>query len=165
MKLFNIFKNKKSESENTKEILSPTNGELIGLSEVPDQVFSQKMMGDGFAIKSNDGIITSPVNGSVEMIFDTKHAIGLKDENGREILIHLGIDTVNLKGKGFEVFVNVGDKVKAGDKLIKMDVNFIKENATSDISPIIFTNLNENETVSIITGEVSRLEKNRIFIK
>lgn len=165
MKLFNIFKNKKSESENTKEILSPTNGELIDLSEVPDQVFSQKMMGDGFAIKSNDGIITSPVNGSVEMIFDTKHAIGLKDENGREILIHLGIDTVNLKGKGFEVFVNAGDKVKAGDKLIKMDVNFIKENATSDISPIIFTNLNENETVSIITGEVSRLEKNRIFIK
>lgn len=165
MKLFNIFKNKKSESENTKEILSPTNGELIDLSEVPDQVFSQKMMGDGFAIKSNDGIITSPVNGSVEMIFDTKHAIGLKDENGREILIHLGIDTVNLKGKGFEVFVNARDKVKAGDKLIKMDVNFIKENATSDISPIIFTNLNENETVSIITGEVSRLEKNRIFIK
>lgn len=165
MKLFNIFKNKKMESENTKGILSPTNGELLELSEVPDQVFSQKMMGDGFAMKSSDGIIVSPVNGSVEMIFDTKHAIGLKDENGREILIHLGIDTVNLKGEGFEVFVNTGDKVKAGDKLIKMDVDFIKSNATSEISPVIFTNLNGNETVSVTTGEVSRLENNRIFIK
>ena len=165
MRIFNIFKNKKSESKNTNEILSPTNGELLELSEVPDQVFSQKIMGDGFAIKSNDGNIVSPVNGTVEMIFDTKHAIGLKDENGREILIHLGIDTVNLNGEGFEVFVATGDKIKAGDKLIKMNVNFIKENATSDISPIIFTNLKENESVSVVTGVVSSLEKNRIFVK
>ena len=159
--MFNIFKKNKDKNE----ILSPVNGEILELSQVPDQVFSQKIMGDGFAIKSTDGIITSPINGTVEMIFDTKHAIGLKDLNGREILIHLGIDTVNLKGEGFNVFVNAGDKVKAGDKLIEMDVKFIKENATSDISPVIFTNLNENESVSIVTGTVSSLEKNRIFVK
>lgn len=165
-KIFNIFKSNKNTKENSSnEIVSPTNGQILELSEVPDQVFSQKLMGDGFAIKSTDGIIVSPINGTVEMIFETKHAIGLKDTNGREVLIHLGIDTVNLKGEGFNVFVNVGDKVKAGDKLIEMDVDFIKANAPSDISPIIFTNLNENESVSVITGDVNILEKNRIYVK
>ena len=165
-KLFNIFKGNKNTQENlSNEIISPTNGQILELSEVPDQVFSQKLMGDGFAIKSTDGIIVSPINGTVEMIFETKHAIGLKDANGRELLIHLGIDTVNLKGEGFNVFVNVGDKVKAGDKLIEMDVEFIKANAPSDISPVIFTNLNENESVSVVTGDVNRLEKNRISVQ
>lgn len=165
-KLFNIFKGNKNTEENlSNEIVSPTNGKILELSEVPDQVFSQKLMGDGFAIQSTDGIIVSPINGTVEMVFETKHAIGLKDSNGRELLIHLGIDTVNLKGEGFNVFVNVGDTVKAGDKLIEMDVEFIKANAPSDISPVIFTNLNKNESVSVITGDVNRLEKNRISIK
>lgn len=165
-KIFNIFKSNKNNKDNLhNEIVSPTNGQILDLSEVPDEVFSQKLMGDGFAMKSNDGIILSPINGTVEMIFETKHAIGLKDTNGKEILIHLGIDTVNLKGEGFNVFVNIGDKIKVGDKLIEMDLDFIKANAPSDISPVIFTNLNENESVSVITGDINALEKNRIFVK
>lgn len=161
MGIFDMFKKKKQEE---KGIIALTNGELLEITEVPDEVFSNKIMGDGFAIKSNDGIIVSPVDGTVEMIFDTKHAVGLKADNGLEILIHLGVDTVNLKGEGFEVFVNAGDKVSAGDKLIKMDVDFIQKNAKSDISPIIFTNLEENQSVKVITGKVVAKEENRIEI-
>lgn len=161
MGIFDMFKKKKQEE---KGIIALTNGELLEITEVPDEVFSNKIMGDGFAIKSNDGIIVSPVDGTVEMVFDTKHAVGLKADNGLEILIHLGVDTVNLKGEGFEVFVNAGDKVSAGDKLIKMDVDFIQKNAKSDISPIIFTNLEENQRVKVITGKVVAKEENRIEI-
>ncbi|CEH34975.1 PTS sugar transporter subunit IIA [Romboutsia lituseburensis] len=161
MGIFDMFKKKKQEE---KGIIALTNGELLEITEVPDEVFSNKIMGDGFAIKSNDGIIVSPVDGTVEMVFDTKHAVGLKADNGLEILIHLGVDTVNLKGEGFEVFVNAGDKVSAGDKLIKMDVDFIQKNAKSDISPIIFTNLEENQSVKVITGKVVAKEENRIEI-
>ncbi|WP_270940041.1 PTS sugar transporter subunit IIA [Romboutsia lituseburensis] len=161
MGIFNMFKKKKQEE---KGIIALTNGELLEITEVPDEVFSNKIMGDGFAIKSTDGIIVSPVDGTVEMVFDTKHAVGLKADNGLEILIHLGVDTVNLKGEGFEVFVNAGDKVSAGDKLIKMDVDFIQKNAKSDISPVIFTNLEENQSVKVITGKVVAKEENRIEI-
>lgn len=161
MGIFDMFKKKKQEE---KGIIALTNGELLEITEVPDEVFSNKIMGDGFAIKSTDGIIVSPVDGTVEMVFDTKHAVGLKADNGLEILIHLGVDTVNLKGEGFEVFVNAGDKVSAGDKLIKMDVDFIQKNAKSDISPVIFTNLEENQNVKVITGKVVAKEENRIEI-
>lgn len=158
MGLFDVFKNKKD------VFLSPTNGELLDLSVVPDEMFSQKMMGDGFAMKSSDGIIVSPIDGTVELIFDTKHAIGLKNNKGQEILIHLGVDTVNLKGEGFTVFVETGEKIKAGQKLIEMDVDFVKSNAKSDLSPVIFTNLGENECVSFSPGPVSQSENNRISI-
>lgn len=160
MGIFDIFKKKNKSSI----ILAPTNGEILELSYVPDEVFSNKIMGDGFAIKSNDGVIVSPVDATVEMIFDTKHAMGLKTDDGLELLIHLGIDTVNLKGEGFEIFTNVGDKVKAGDKIMKMDVDFIKNNATSDISPIIFTSLEDGQSVKVVTGVVEAKEENRIEI-
>lgn len=164
MSLFKIFKNKKDSNNNT-EIISPINGELLDLDSVPDDVFSKKIMGDGFAFKSNDGIIVSPINGTVEMIFDTKHAIGIKGLDDKEILIHLGIDTVNLKGEGFKVFVKEGDKIKAGQKLIEMNIDFVSKNAKSDISPVIFTNLKEDEKISLTKGNVTQLEKNRIFIE
>ena len=161
MGIFDMFKKNKPQNNG---ILCPTNGELLEITEVPDEVFSNKIMGDGFAIKSSDGMIVSPVDATIEMVFDTKHAIGLKTKEGLEILIHLGIDTVNLKGEGFEVFVNAGDSVNAGDKLIKMDVDFVQQNAKSDISPVIFTNLEENQTVKVITGKVEAKENNRIEI-
>ena len=163
MGLFDIFKKSKKE-EQIKGIVSPTNGELLDISKVPDEVFSTKMMGDGFAMKSEDGIIVSPVDGKVGVVFETKHAVILQSKEGREILIHLGIDTVNLKGKGFEVFVNVGDEVKAGDKLVKMDVPFIEANAKSAISPVIFTNLDAGESIKVIEGSVKAGEANRVEI-
>lgn len=165
MAFLNFLKKNKDSVDKIDTIVSPTTGELLDLTVIPDEVFSQKMMGDGFAIKSNDGIILSPVNGVVEMIFDTKHAIGLKSNSGKEILIHLGVDTVNLKGEGFEVFVEAGQKINIGDKLIQMDVDFIKKNAKSELSPVIFTNLETNESISFISGNVNALEENRIFIE
>lgn len=162
MGIFDIFK--KSKKEDKKGIVSLTNGELLDITKVPDEVFSTKMMGDGFAIKSNDGIIVSPVDGKIGVVFETKHAIIIESTEGKEILIHLGIDTVNLKGEGFEVFVNVGDEVKAGDKLVKMDVEFIEANAKSSISPVIFTNLESNESIKVIEGPVSVGEANRVEI-
>ena len=162
MGIFDIFK--KSKKEDKKGIVSLTNGELLDITKVPDEVFSTKMMGDGFAIKSNDGVIVYPVDGKIGVVFETKHAIIIESTEGKEILIHLGIDTVNLKGEGFEVFVNVGDEVKAGDRLVKMDVEFIEANAKSSISPVIFTNLESNESIKVIEGPVSVGEANRVEI-
>ena len=145
-------------------ILSLTNGELLELSSVPDEVFSSKLMGDGFAIKSNDGVIYSPVDGTVEVIFPTKHAVIIKSDAGREILIHMGIETVKLEGKGFDLNVEVGTQVNAGDKIAKMDLEYINKNATSSITPVIFTNLEENEKVMVKTGICNSKENNRVSI-
>ena len=160
MGLFNIFK--KKEEKKDLVLVSPVNGELLDISNVPDEVFAQKMMGDGFAVKSNDGLVVSPVDAEVQLVFETKHAIGLKTESGLEMLIHFGVDTVKLKGEGFEVFVEAGDKVKVGDKLMQVNLDYIKENAKSDISPIIFTNLEEGKVVKVDLGKVTAGEEGRI---
>ena len=114
-------------------------GKVVALNEVPDDCFAQKIMGDGMAIEIENENIVAPVNGEVIMTFPTKHAIGIKTSNGSEILIHLGINTVELNGEGFENFVNIGDKVKTGDLIAKVDINYIKKNNKSLISPIIVT--------------------------
>ncbi|OEH94338.1 glucose-specific PTS transporter subunit IIBC [Bacillus solimangrovi] len=129
--------------------ITPVKGDILPISEVPDKVFSEKMMGDGFAVRPTDGVVVSPADATVVNVFPTKHAIGLKTTTGREILIHFGIDTVKLKGEGFEVSVKQGDKVKKGDKLMKVDLGYIEKNATSIVTPIVFTNLQEGEYISI----------------
>ncbi|WP_028784999.1 glucose-specific PTS transporter subunit IIBC [Thalassobacillus devorans] len=135
--------------------VSPLQGEIMPITEVPDQVFSGKMMGDGFAIKPADGKVVSPVNGKILNVFPTKHAIGIQAENGTEVLIHIGIDTVKLKGEGFEAFIEEGDEVKQGQELMKVDFDYVKEHATSTITPVIFTNLQEGQEVKIAKpGEV-----------
>lgn len=135
-----MFKNLfKKESSNTK-IYAPINGEIVSLEEVPDPVFSQKMMGDGIAIKPNEGKVYSPVDGEVVQIPETKHAIGLRTGDGIEILIHIGLETVSLEGKGFTINVNTGDKVSVGDSLMEFDLEYVRDNASSDISPIVITN-------------------------
>lgn len=161
MSIFDIFKKNKNRKKEV-EILAPVTGELLDISEVPDEAFAQKMMGDGFAVKSYDGIVLSPVDAEVALVFETKHAIGLKTDDGLELLIHFGIDTVKLGGQGFEVLVKQGDRVKAGDKLMKADIEFIKANATSDITPVVFTNLEEGKSVQLISGDVMSGEKERI---
>lgn len=128
---------------------APIKGELKSITEVPDQVFAGRMMGDGFAIVPSEGTIVSPVNGKIVNLFPTKHAIGILSDTGREILIHVGIDTVNLKGKGFETLVSENEIVEPGQPLLKVDLEYIKEHATSTITPIVFTNLAEGEKVVI----------------
>lgn len=160
-----IFKGKKESPQVKKEeIAALTNGELVSICEVPDEVFSTKMMGDGFAMKTTDGIIVSPVAGKIGSVFPTKHAITINSVDGREILIHLGVDTVKLKGEGFEVFVKENEDIKVGDKLAKMDVDFIEANAKSSMPIVIFTNLQEEEAVKTTTGSAKAGELNRIEI-
>ena len=160
----NLFKSNK-EAEVKKEVIAPlTNGELVNISQVPDEVFSSKMMGDGFAMKTNDGIIVSPVEGKIVTIFPTKHAVTIESVDGREVLIHLGVDTVNLKGEGFETFVEENQTVKVGDKLVKMDVEFIEKNAKSSMPIVVFTNLSEEESVKLVEGNVNAGELGKIEI-
>lgn len=148
------------------EIVMPIQGEIVPIAEVPDQVFAQKMMGDGFAIKPTEGLVVSPVNGKIINAFPTKHALGILSEGGREILIHFGLDTVNLKGEGFELLVQEGDTISVGQPLLKADVSYIEKNAKSSITPIVFTNLTDGEQVVIEKqGNVKREEKGIVTIK
>ncbi|MFC5712478.1 glucose-specific PTS transporter subunit IIBC [Thalassorhabdus alkalitolerans] len=145
---------------NEKELFSPASGEILDISEVPDEVFAGKMMGDGFAINPSENIFVSPVDGTIINVFPTKHAIGIKSENGLEILLHIGIDTVNMKGEGFEVFVEEGEKVKAGQPLVKADLDLIERKAKSAITPLVFTNLTDGEYIQVTkNGQVLKEEK------
>lgn len=139
----------KGDVDGDDSLVSPIKGQLVPITEVPDPVFAGKMMGDGFAIIPSEGTVVSPVDGKIVNLFPTKHAIGIMADSGREILIHFGIDTVKLKGEGFETLVGENDEVKKGQPLLKVDLDFIKENATSTTTPIIFTNLAEGESVQI----------------
>lgn len=131
---------KKTEKQTEETVYAPLTGRLLSLEDVPDPVFSQKMMGDGMAIEPSEGTLVSPVEGEIIQLFHTKHAIGIKSLTGMEILLHIGLETVAMNGEGFEAFVKEGDKVKPGDKLITFDLNLIKEKAASTITPIIITN-------------------------
>ncbi|QAS51856.1 glucose-specific PTS transporter subunit IIBC [Halobacillus litoralis] len=148
------------------EFVSPIKGRIMQITEVPDQVFSGKMMGDGFAIEPEDGKIVSPINGKVLNVFPTKHAIGLEADNGMEILIHIGIDTVSLKGEGFTDKIAEGDEVKQGQSLMEVDLNYLKENAPSVVTPIVFTNLQEGQSVNVkASGQVNHNDPDIIEIK
>ncbi|MCS4485381.1 glucose-specific PTS transporter subunit IIBC [Staphylococcus americanisciuri] len=139
-------------------VAAPLKGEVLPLSEVPDQVFSEKMMGDGIAIRPTEGKVCAPFNGRVQMVFPTKHAIGLTSEDGLELLIHVGLDTVKLEGQCFDVLVEEGQEIKTGDVLMTFDLDYIKEHAKSDITPIIVTqadvtNLDYTTASTVTTGD------------
>lgn len=134
-------------------IVAPLDGKILSLSQVPDKVFSQKVVGDGFAIEPANGEVVSPVNGTVSTVLDSKHAVGITADNGLELIVHFGIDTVNLKGEGFSALVNAGDKVKAGQPLLKVDLDVVRAKAPSIITPIIFTNL-DGRTVVAPEGKI-----------
>jgi glucose-specific phosphotransferase system IIBC component len=147
------------------DIVMPVNGELMDISNVPDTVFSQKMTGDGFAVLPHDGKICSPVYGKVFNVFPSKHAIGIMSDGGKEVLVHFGVNTVKLKGKGFTILVQEGDLVSAGQPIMEVDLAFVKENAPSIISPIIFSNLPEGASVTLNkTGVLKAGEANIVTI-
>ena len=123
------------------EIAAPLTGKVIPVTEVPDPVFAEKVLGDGIAVDPTEGTVYSPVDGTIFQIAHTFHAMGIESDDGLEILVHLGIDTVKLEGKGFQSFVEVGQKVKKGDKIMEMDIGFIREQGLSPMSPCIITNL------------------------
>lgn len=137
-------------------LASPMIGKVVKLADVPDEVFASGAMGAGIAIDPTDGIVVAPANAEVTLLFPTKHAIGLKTEDGLELLIHVGMDTVSLAGKGFKSFVEAGDTVQAGQKLLEFDVNTIKEAGLPVIAPIVITNSADFEDV--LTTQESRID-------
>lgn len=136
-------------------IASPLIGNVVALENVPDEVFASGAMGKGIAVDPADGVVVAPANAEVSLVFPTNHAIGLKTENGAEILIHIGMDTVSLAGKGFKNFVEVGDKVTPGQKLLEFDVNAIRAAGLPVITPIIVTN-------SDVYTDVLRTQEGRV---
>ncbi|MBU5470888.1 glucose PTS transporter subunit IIA [Falcatimonas sp. MSJ-15] len=131
-------------------ISSPITGIAADLATAPDEAFAGRMMGDGAVVTPTDAVIVAPEDGEVAFVFDTKHAIGFMGDSGVSLLLHIGIDTVKLDGKGFEVFVENGQKVKKGDKLMQIDMDYIKENAPSLCSPILCTELEDNQRIKLL---------------
>jgi len=141
-------------------ILSPLNGKAIALEEVPDSTFATGILGLGAAVEPSEGKIVAPYDGTVETLFDTKHAIGLNLLNGAELLVHIGINTVELKGEGFTAHVAEGDSFKKGQTLITFDIDFIKKKGYNVVTPVIISNSdNYSKIERIANGEVKTLEK------
>lgn len=144
----------------TEIIQSPIKGEAVPLSEVNDGVFSEGILGKGVAIKPSEGIVVSPISGIVTATFDTKHAIGLTTDSGMELLIHVGIDTVQLNGEGYEYFVEKGQRVNVGDKLMEFDLEGIASKGYSVITPVVITNSAEyGDIISLTKSGVSHGEQ------
>ncbi|ADQ13640.1 PTS sugar transporter subunit IIA [Halanaerobium hydrogeniformans] len=152
--MFNIFKQKEI------YINAPFKGEIIQLQDVADQAFAQKMLGDGFAIIPEENILQSPVSGEIIQIFPTGHALGIKTKNDLEVLVHIGIDTVELAGQGFKKLVKQGEKVEVGRALIEFDLDYIKENSPSIATPVIITNMEKVKNMELLkTASVRAGEK------
>ena len=136
-------------------ISSPMTGIAAKLSTAPDEAFAAGMMGQGAIVIPKDPIVRAPEDGEVSFVFDTKHALGFVTDTGIELLIHVGIDTVKLNGQGFEVFVQNGQKVKKGEPLLRLDLEYLTENAPSLASPVVCTELTENQKVRLLKeGEI-----------
>lgn len=157
---FNLFKKEKKELQ----IYAPVSGKIIPIEEVPDPVFCQKMMGEGVAVIPTDGNIHAPVDGEVIQVAPTKHAVGILAKDGTEILIHVGLETVSLQGEGFQVAVQTGDKVLAGQLLIEVDWEYIKTHAKSTVTPIVITNSLEGDKQYIITEEKDSIQGKTVIL-
>ena len=139
---------KKEEQVNEVVLSSYMKGKVVDITEVPDPVFAQKMMGDGFAIIP-EGKLISPVAGEIIQVFPTKHAFGIKSGDV-EILIHVGLETVAMKGEGFDVAVSAGDRVEVGQTLLTYDLELVKEKAKDIITPCVITNMDAVENIEVL---------------
>lgn len=135
------------------QVVAPVDGTLIPITEVADDVFSGKMMGDGFGAQPSADAIVAPVSGTISSVFPTKHAIGITTAEGLEVLVHLGLDTVELNGEPFTVAVEAGAAVKAGDSLATMDRAKVKESGRDDTVVVVYTNMDLLKTMPTITEQ------------
>lgn len=132
------------------KVYSPMKGEVIAIENVPDETFADKVMGDGVAVIPSDVIVRAPEAGTISFVAETKHAFGISTKSGLELLIHIGIDTVKLDGKGFELLVEEEQEVNVGDPIIKMDLEYLKANAPSIVSPVICTELEDEDELKVV---------------
>lgn len=150
--MFHFLKGKSKENV----LYAPCKGKVVPLSEVPDPTFSEKILGDGFAVIPSEGKIYAPTDGEIAMVFDTLHAITITSSSGTEILIHIGLDTVTLKGAPFTAHVAAGDQVKKGDLLMDVDLDKITGAGLNTVTPVLICNTDDYEKISLKKeGEVS----------
>ena len=151
--------NRKEQEMSRMLILSPLDGRVIPLEEVPDEVFADKVLGDGAAVIPENGNIYSPIDGEIVSIPESLHAYGIRSDAGIEMIVHFGLETVNLKGEGFSPKVKVGDRVKAGQLLCTADMDFLKSKGINTVTPVLVTDGAEEGSFSVKTGEIRHGEE------
>lgn len=149
--MFGLFNRKKKEKEYV--FYSMADGTSIDITEVEDETFTSKLLGEGIAVKPSSDLFVAPCDGKITMIADTKHAIALEDKNGVQVLIHVGLDTVALKGEGFEVYCKEGQTVEVGTPLVKVDRCFLQEKGIKDTTMMVFVEMNGHIISEYRTGE------------
>lgn len=148
-----LFGSKESRTLEVK-IYAPLSGEIVNIEDVPDVVFSEKIVGDGIAIRPNGNKIVAPVNGVIGKIFETNHAFSIESDEGVELFVHFGIDTVELKGEGFKRIAQEGQKVNVGDVVLEFDLSELEAKAKSVLTPVVVSNMDEISNLVKETGEV-----------
>ncbi|AAW86392.1 PTS glucose transporter subunit IIA [Aliivibrio fischeri] len=137
------------------DIIAPLSGEIVNIEDVPDVVFAEKIVGDGIAIKPAGNKMVAPVNGTIGKIFETNHAFSIESNDGIELFVHFGIDTVELKGEGFTRIAEEGQEVKAGDTIIEFDLAVLEEKAKSTLTPVVISNMDEIKELTKLSGAVT----------
>jgi len=158
MGLFDKLKSLVSEEKKgsgTIDIVAPLSGEIVNIEDVPDVVFAEKIVGDGIAIKPAGHKIVAPVDGTIGKIFETNHAFSIESDNGIELFVHFGIDTVELKGEGFKRIAEEGQQVKVGDTVLEFDLAVLEEKAKSVLTPVVISNMDEIQGLTKMTGPVT----------
>ena len=135
-----------------KELLAAADGNAVPLERVPDEVFASKMLGGGFAVEPENGVFYSPADGVVESVTDTLHAYAIRTDDGLDLLVHIGVDTVDLKGKGFESMVRSGDRVRAGDVIAKADLTYIRSCGYPVVTPVVVSNFEDMKSCDVHLG-------------
>lgn len=157
MSLFDKLKSLVSDDKNSAgniDIIAPISGEIVNIEDVPDVVFAEKIVGDGIAIKPTGNKIVAPVDGTIGKIFETNHAFSIESDNGIELFVHFGIDTVELKGEGFTRLAEEGQKVQKGDLVLEFDLTLLEEKAKSTLTPVVISNMDEIKELTKLTGSV-----------
>ena len=147
------------------DFIAPFSGKLLPIEEVPDPIFAQKTVGDGFAIEMTSGEVFSPVDGTIVAVFPTGHAIGIRANDRNQYLLHFGIDTVKFNGQGFTTLVSEGQQVSKGDPISVVDLGFFRENNACMVCPIIVTNANQRKIILLKQGNVEAKEEGFLSIK
>jgi len=154
-----------SANNRTHRILSPMSGTLIPLHQVPDQIFSQGLLGDGIAILPADGKILSPVDGRISAVMDTLHAYGFETEDGLELLVHVGLGSLTLRGQAFRCYVTMGQQVKAGDLVAEVDLKLLEENGICAITPVVICEGGNDLILTTSEGSVTAGETTLMALK
>ncbi|MCR2045204.1 PTS sugar transporter subunit IIA [Anaerosalibacter massiliensis] len=138
------------------EIISPATGRIIPIEEVEDETFAKKRTGDGIAVELTDGKIIAPFDGEIISMYNANHCLVIRSEDGIELLIHIGIDTIKLKGEGFKKYVELNDKVNKGDTILEADIDLLKSKNKSVVTPIIITNRRRIDSIEKMKGNVEK---------